>query len=195
MKARKTHLYWIMYSFVLIACTSCLGYKELPVEYDYNYNGNFKKYRTFEIMASTLGEPFETNEVIEKSIISRMKFLGYNRSVKRPHLLIAYRIFNDSLSYRGYNQPELENFLKTYKNNLDYTPTHLDLRSGTLAIYFIDYKYNRTVWQGYAVGLSNSMDYTSTRQLRNAVISILDQYRVWADGFLENSQQVIQVQN
>jgi hypothetical protein len=29
---------------------SCLGYKELPVEYDYSYRGNFKKYRSFDIM-------------------------------------------------------------------------------------------------------------------------------------------------
>ena len=27
----------------LIALGSCLGYKELPVEYDYSYKGNFKK--------------------------------------------------------------------------------------------------------------------------------------------------------
>ena len=26
-----------------ILLASCLGYKELPVEYDYSYKGNFKK--------------------------------------------------------------------------------------------------------------------------------------------------------
>ena len=34
----------------LFLFASCLGYKELPVEYDYSYKGNFKKYRTFDIM-------------------------------------------------------------------------------------------------------------------------------------------------
>jgi hypothetical protein len=31
----------------LVLFASCIGYKELPVEYDYSYKGNFKKYRTF----------------------------------------------------------------------------------------------------------------------------------------------------
>ena len=43
-----------LYSVGLVLFTvllaSCLGYKELPVEYDYSYKGNFKKYRTFDIM-------------------------------------------------------------------------------------------------------------------------------------------------
>jgi hypothetical protein len=29
--------------FLLILLASCLGYKELPVEYDYSYKGQFQK--------------------------------------------------------------------------------------------------------------------------------------------------------
>ena len=65
---------------LLLLLSSCLGYKELPVEYDYSYRGNFKKYRSFDIMRSVgLNDTTTTNEIIEKSIISRMKFLGYKQ--------------------------------------------------------------------------------------------------------------------
>jgi hypothetical protein len=37
----------------IVLFTSCLGYKELPVEYDYSYKGNFKRYRTFDLMKPT----------------------------------------------------------------------------------------------------------------------------------------------
>ena len=36
--------------FLVILLASCLGYKELPVEYDYSYKGNFKKYGRIDIM-------------------------------------------------------------------------------------------------------------------------------------------------
>ena len=69
-------------SFVsLILFASCLGYKELPVEYDYSYKGNFKKYRTYDIMKPAgPADSSMTNDVIEKSIVARMKFLGYKQN-------------------------------------------------------------------------------------------------------------------
>jgi hypothetical protein len=170
----------------LIFLTSCLGYKELPVEYDYSYKGQFKRYRTFEMVTPDKSDdPMQSNETIEKAIISRMRFLGYSRSSRRPQLLVGYRIFTDSLRYRGYDQPELDQYLRVQNKELEYSPVKINMSTGTLAIYFMDVKQYRTVWQGYAVGLSRNMDYNSPRQLRNAVISILDQYRVWAEGFLE----------
>src|SRR5215213_1122115 len=72
--------------FVVVLC-SCLGYKELPVEYDYSYHGNFKKYRTYDLMKPIgFSDSTMSNETIEKSILSRMKFLGYKKSDHRPHL-------------------------------------------------------------------------------------------------------------
>ena len=54
-------------SILPILLGSCLGYKELPVEYDYSYKGNFKKYRTFDIMKPAgPADSTMTNEVIEK---------------------------------------------------------------------------------------------------------------------------------
>ena len=77
--------------FVAVALlSSCLGYKELPVEYDYSYKGNFKKYRTFDIMKPAgPADSTMVNEIIEKSIVARMKFLGYRQSNNKPHLIIG----------------------------------------------------------------------------------------------------------
>ena len=89
-------LYPILFTLILFA--SCLGYKEFPVEYDYSYKGNFKKYRTYDIMKPA-GAPDSTmtNEVIEKSIISRMKFSGYKQNPNKPHLIIGFKMYADSL--------------------------------------------------------------------------------------------------
>ena len=108
--------------FLVIFLSSCLGYKELPVEYDYSYRGNFKKYRTFEIMKPVgMQDSSMLNTVIEKSIISRMKFLGYKQSVHRPHLIIGFKMFNDSLKFNGYNQPDIEEWVKSQNENLEYS--------------------------------------------------------------------------
>lgn len=172
---------------LLVALSSCLGYKELPVEYDYSYKGQFKKYRTFEIMKPTLQDDSKTNEVIESAIVSRMKFLGYRQTDNRPHLLVSYRVYDDSLIFHGYNQPEIEDWIKTQDESIAYDKKKYNLKTGTLLIQFFDRRQNRSVWQGYATTLYGNIDYNNSRQLRNAVISILDKYRFWAEGFIEGS--------
>lgn len=172
---------------LLAILTSCLGYKELPVEYDYSFKGQFKKYRTFEIMKPTGGDQTMSNELIESSIISRMKFLGYRQTDNRPHLLISFKMFEDSLNFQGYSQPEIEEWIKTQNENLNYERKKFDLKTGTLLIQFFDRRQNRSVWQGYATTLYGPIDYSNNRHLRNAVISILDKYRFWAEGFIEGT--------
>ncbi|HEY8511059.1 MAG TPA: DUF4136 domain-containing protein [Cyclobacteriaceae bacterium] len=167
---------------------SCLGYKELPVEYDYSYKGNFKKYRTFDIMRPAAPtDSSMTNETIEKSIVARMKFLGYRQTSNRPHLIIGFKMFNDSLRFHGYNQPEIEEWIRTQNENLNYDPKDFHLKTGTLLIQFYDRRQNRSIWQGYATTQYGTIDFNNNRHLRNAVISILDKYRFWAEGFLEGA--------
>lgn len=175
---------------VLLLLSSCLGFKELPVEYDYSYKGNFKRYRSFE-MLKPLNQRDSTmvNEVIEKSIISRMKFLGYRQTANKPHLIIGFKMYTDSLKFNGYNQPEIEEWMKVQKEDIDYDPKKVNLKTGTLLIQFYDRRQNRSVWQGYATTLYGSIDFNNQRQLRNAVISILDKYRFWAEGFVEGAPQ------
>lgn len=182
----------IVYGFlaVLVVLTSCLGYKELPVEYDYSYKGQFKKYRTFEIMRPSGDDPMMTNPTIEASIISRMKFLGYRQTSNKPHLLISFKMYPDSMRFMGYNQPEIEEWIKNQNDNIEYDKKKLELSTGTLLIQFYDRRQNRSVWQGYATTLYGPIDFNSQRILRNAVISILDKYRFWAEGFIEGTATI-----
>jgi hypothetical protein len=166
---------------------SCLGYKELPVEYDYSYKGNFKRYRTFDIMRPAGAiDTTMMNEVIEKSIIARMKFLGYRQVANKPHLIIGFKMFADSLKFNGYNQPDIEEWARTGKEDLNYDPQKFNMKSGTLLIQFYDRRQNRSIWQGYATTMYGSINFGNNRHLKNAVISILDKYRFWAEGFIEN---------
>jgi hypothetical protein len=129
----------------------------------------------------------QTNELIESSIISRMKFLGYRQTDNKPHLLISFRMYADSLNFQGYNQPEIEEWVKTQDESLTYDKKRLNLKTGTLLIQFFDRRQNRSVWQGYATTLYGPIDYNNSRHIRNAVISILDKYRFWAEGFIEGT--------
>lgn len=179
---KKFSLYFLFILFL----SSCFGYKELPVEYDYSYHGNFKRYRTFNIMKPIgLLDTTMSNEVIEKSIISRMKFLGYKLSDTKPHLIVSFKMFSDSLKFNGYNQPEIEDWVKSQRVDTDYNPKKLNMSSGTLLIQLYDRRQNRSIWQGYATTLYGGIDFNNQRHLRNAVISILDKYRFWAEGFVE----------
>ena len=173
---------------VLALFTSCLGYKELPVEYDYSYKGNFKKYRTFDIMKPAgPADSSMVNSIIEKSIVARMKFLGYRQSENKPHLIIGFKMFNDSLRFNGYNQPAIEEWVKTQNDNIEYDAQKFTMSTGTLLIQFYDRRQNRSIWQGYATTMYGSIDFNNSRHLRNAVISILDKYRFWAEGFMEGT--------
>jgi Domain of unknown function (DUF4136) len=173
---------------VLILFASCLGFKELPVEYDYSYKGNFKRYRTFDILKPTNADDSSmVNDVIEKSIVARMKFLGYRQASNKPHLIVGFKMFNDSLRFNGYNQPDIEEWVKSQAEDLEYNPQKFTLQTGTLLIQFYDRRQNRSIWQGYATTMYGSIDFHNSRHLRNAVISILDKYRFWAEGFMEGN--------
>lgn len=178
---------------VLILFTSCLGYKELPVEYDYSYRGNFKKYRSFDIMRPVgIEDSTMVNAIVEKSIISRMKFLGYKQTETRPHLIIGFKMYNDSLRFNGYDQPDIEEWVKSQSEDVEYDARKLDLKTGTLLIQFFDRRQNRSIWQGYATTVYGSINFNNERHLRNAVISILDKYRFMAEGFSEGNTATVQ---
>lgn len=186
-----------LFAIVLVLAGSCLGYKEMPVEYDYSYKGNFKKYRTFDIMRPAgLADSSMINATIERSILSRMKFLGYKQTDSKPHLLVSFKMFSDSLRFNGYNQPEIEQWISNSREDIAYDPKKLQMKSGTLLIQFYDRKQNRSIWQGYSTELYGSINFNDNRTLRNAVASILDKYRFWAEGFIEsNGQQAREISN
>ncbi len=175
----------------VITMTSCIGFKEVPVEYDYSYKGTFKRYRTFEIMKPVgIEDSSMSNELIEKSILARMKFLGFKRTDHRPHLIIGYKMFTDSLEFNGYIQPDIETWVKNQNDNIGYDPQKYTLKKGTLLIQFYDRRLNRSIWQGYDSSYYGDLDFSNQRQLKNAVFSILDKYRFWAEGFVDQQNAV-----
>ena len=120
-----------------------------------------------------------------------MKLLGYKLKNRKPDLMISYRIFDDSLKLRGYNQPEIENWAKTSKRNLDYDPKIIKLNNGTLYLQIYDRKKETPIWQGYATQEYGKINFTNERQIRNAVRSILDKYQFFADGFLTENLEMV----
>jgi hypothetical protein len=129
--------------------------------------------------------------MIESSIVSHMKLLGYKLKNKRPDLLISYRVYNDSLKLRGYTQPAIESWAKTSKKNLNYSPKSVKLDNRTLYLQIYDRKKEPPIWQGYATQEYGKINFTNERQIKNAVRSILDKYQFFADGFLTENLQMV----
>jgi len=184
----KTNLVIILLASSLL--NSCFLYQELPVEYDYSYQGRFHKYKSFDFMSVNYNEGTANSGLIESSIISHMKLLGYKFKNKKPDLMVSYRVFGDSLKLRGYNQPEIEEWAKHSKRNLEYSPKNLKLNNGTLYLQIYDRKKEAPIWQGYATQEYGAIDFNNERNVRNAVRSILDKYQFFADGFLTESLEM-----
>lgn len=184
----------ILLVFALSILTGCYSYREYPVEYDYSYHGKFKKYKSFAFLqnSASLRDSTVSHEVIENIIKSRLQTQGYNYKLEKPNLLVSYKIYYDSLNFRGYDQPDIETWVKYEKDTEDYHPRKYDLRKGTLLIQLYDRKQERSVWQGYATGVYGNIYFNNERQLKIAVRSILDRYQFLAEDFMENKEFILE---
>lgn len=173
--------------------TSCFSYKELPVEYDYSYKGRFTKYKTYDLFDLPVinGDSSMSNEVIERTIDWRMRLLGYKKTKNKPNILISYRMYFDSLKLKGYVQPDIENWALNRTNEDEvYNKENYLMKNGTLVIQLYDRKQKKSIWQGYATNEFGNIKFNNDRNLRNAVVSILDKYRFLAEGYLENKKVI-----
>ena len=176
----------------LIWLASCMGYKEFPVESDYSFEGEFKRYKTFNFLDTKSSGPDSSlqNQVIEDAIRARMELQGYKYSDNDPRLLVSYKIFYDSLFFTGYEQPDIELFVE-YEDNIDkeMDPVKYNLRQGTLLVLMYDRERKKSIWQGYASGVFGNQYFSDKRYLQGAVRSIFDQYKVFAEGFVVNRKK------
>jgi hypothetical protein len=185
---------------VLVTLLSgCYSYREYPVEYDYSYHGRFKKYKSYAFLQNANIEENQTdpaidltNEIIENVIENRLGTQGYKLKTDKPNLLVSYKIYYDSLNFRGYDQPDIENWVKFSKSDQNYDPRKYELKKGTLLIQLYDRKQEKSVWQGYATGVYGNIYFNNERQLKIAVRSILDRYKFLAEDFMENKEFVIE---
>lgn len=179
---------------IVLFVSGCFSYREYPVEYDYSYHGKFKKYRTYAFLenANPVYDSSVTNEIIEKVIKDRLAVQGYKYKREKPNLLVSYKIYFDSLKFHGYDQPDIEDWVKFSKTTIDYNKHSYTLKKGTLLIQLYDRKQDRSIWQGYATGVYGNIYFNNERQLKIAVRSILDRYRFLAEDFMENKEFVLE---
>ncbi len=174
--------------------TACFSYREYPVEYDYSYHGKFKKYRTYAFLHDSYALPDSTIDraTIEKVIMDRLRVQGYRYKEDKPNLLVSYKIYFDSLNFRGYDQPDIEDWLRYERTDEEYKKRNYNLKKGTLLIQLFDRKQNRSIWQGYATGVYGNIYFNNERQLKIAVRSILDRYKFLAEDFMENKEFILE---
>ncbi|MCB0503880.1 MAG: DUF4136 domain-containing protein [Cyclobacteriaceae bacterium] len=178
----------------LLLLSGCYSYREYPVEYDYSYHGKFKKYKSFAFMQNTtsITDSTVSKDIIEDIIKSRLQTQGYRFREDKPNLLVAYKIYFDSLNFRGYDQPDIETWVKVENEDEEYNPRKYDLRKGTLLIQLYDRRQERSIWQGYATGVYGNIYFNNERQLKIAVRSILDRYQFLAEDFMENKEFILE---
>lgn len=164
--------------------SSCFLYQELPVEYDYSYKGKFNKYNSFNIQDLEANASSEYGYLIDNSIMSHMRLLGYELDDKKPDLLLTYRIFEDSLTLRGYHQPNLSHWMKSSKRRNTYYSKHIELFEGTLFVQIYDRKQDVPVWQGYATEKYGEIMFSSPKQVRRAVRSVLNKYKIFSRSYI-----------
>jgi hypothetical protein len=193
---------------ILIVCvifaTSCFTQKDFVAEYDFNYNAGFKRYKTYGFVENPSTDTTEFLKTIERTISSRLGSQGFRLQEEKPDLLVNYKIFYEEVKYRGYEQPNFDNWLQRQGfeiikkieeeeddeknpenrskeenyNNVKYTQN-----SGMLVIFVIDNKRGNTVWQGYTAA---PFDYKSPdiqSDLTRATYRVMDQFRVLTRTF------------
>jgi len=75
--------------------------KDYVTEYDYNYQGSFKKYKTFAFVETNEFDSSQVSPVLNATIGARLGSQGFREQDEKPDLLVSYKIFTDSIKYRG----------------------------------------------------------------------------------------------
>lgn len=178
----------------LLVITACMSQRDYIAEYDFNYSGNFKRYKTF----GFVGNPFPSDsldyyQTIENTISTRLGSQGFRFEDEKPDLLINYKIFQDPVKYRGYDQPNFDFWLDRRSENVDmekvmesddrekdenYKKVKYVENNGMLVIFVIDNKRGNTIWQGYTAASFDLLSSDSQRELTRATYRVMDQFRI-----------------
>lgn len=175
---------------ITLFMVSCLGSRDFVVESDYSYSGNFKKYKTYDFL--TL-QKFNLDTLVPENILKdaidyRMSLLGYKKDTENPNILVSYKMFFSDFQFKGYDQPELEEWLADQDpEDEQFDPIKYQLKEGTLIILFMDSKKNKAIWQGYNSGLMDPASISNERFVKGTVRTIFDKYKIFAQGYLKES--------
>lgn len=179
---------------VLLVICGCASQKDFVAEYDFNYSGNFKRYKTFNFVLNAIPEDSAAYyTAIERTITSRLGSQGFRRDSEKPDLLINYKLFKDSVRYRGYDQPNFDYWLSKRAVDFELTEEELEKqrekdetynrvkfleKNGLLVIYVIDNKRGNTIWQGYTAGEFDLLSPDGQSDITKATYRVMDQFRL-----------------
>lgn len=91
---------------------ACFSSKDYVTEYDYNYSGTFKNYKTFAFVQPDIVDTLLVRPIMTSTIGARLSSQGFREFRDQPDMLVSYKIFLDSIRYRGYVQPDLDYWLQ-----------------------------------------------------------------------------------
>lgn len=183
------------FSLVLVSliCTACFTQKDYVTDYDYHYQGNFKKYKTFAFLGSQNNDDNAIFPVLTATIGARLGSQGFKEQEGKPDLLVSYKIFSDSIKYRGYVQPEFNFWLerrgvntintegeieKEQEKDETYNRIKYAENSGMLVIYVIDSKKGNTIWQGYTAANFDSESPNYQADITRAAYRVMNEFKI-----------------
>jgi hypothetical protein len=180
--------------FVSVALlSSCFSSKDYVTDYDYNYTGSFKKYKTFAFVEAPDQDSSVLASVLNATIGARLGSQGFREQISKPDMLVSYKIFSDSIRYRGYVQPEFNYWLnrtgETYRNeegdiereqekDETYNQVRYSQNNGMLVIYVIDSKKGNTIWQGYTAANFDLQSPNFRSDVTRAAYRVMNEFKI-----------------
>lgn len=151
------------------------------VDHDYRFSENFKEYSTYTFVDCEQDTNYFCTD-IQQAIERQMTARGYSFDAQGANLYVNFSIYNDKFMYKGYDQPQLINWLISRSSEGSvYTPIKYQLGKGTLMISMIEASTSEVVWRGYASGIYNEQ-MQKKNYFKNIVRTIFDEYPLFASG-------------
>lgn len=178
---------------LVVLTASCFSSKDYVTDYDYNYTGSFKKYKTFAFVEAAGQDSSVLFSVLNATIGARLGSQGFREQITKPDMLVSYKIFSDSIRYRGYVQPEFDYWLNrtgmTYRNDEGeiereqekdetYNQVRYSENNGMLVIYVIDSKKGNTIWQGYTAANFDLESPNFQSDITRAAYRVMNEFKI-----------------
>ncbi|MDF2158121.1 DUF4136 domain-containing protein [Algoriphagus sp. CAU 1675] len=193
---KNTTTFLLLQLFIL---TGCFTQRDYITEYDYNYQGAFKRYKTFAFVEPTEKDTSLISPVLNATIGARLGSQGFRENKAKPDLLVSYKVFMDSIRYRGYVQPEFDYWLKRrgvetledepkpiedLEKDETYNQVKYKENNGMLVIFVIDSKRDNTIWQGYTAAKFDLDSPNIQSEITRAAYRVMNEFKV-VNRFLE----------
>lgn len=186
--------------FLSCLLSGCFTQKDYVADYDYNYSGTFKRYKTYAFVDHSEQDMRNLSPLLNETIGARLGSQGFREKPEKPDMLVSYKVFMDSIRYRGYVQPDFDYWLQRQRATLEkdedeeedeveenekprekdetYSQIRYRENNGMLVIYVIDSKQGSTIWQGYTAASfdKDSPDFQS--DLTRAAYRVMNEFKI-----------------